>query len=203
MRLGVQYTLQTNQIRFVLLRAFCFYFQSSGILALLPIIAKSNLNGGANTFTLLLSFLGTGAIFSGYLLPKLRIRFNTTQLSNYGVFVLAISAIGLAFSRSIYIAVAMSFFCGMAWMCIANSLTTSAQLSLPNWVRARGMSLYQIGLMTGSALGAASWGLITDYTNVTIGLLASGIFGLLGLIFIHKIIIHNFLSDESLPVCLL
>jgi hypothetical protein len=86
-------------------------------------------------------------------------------------------------------------------MCIANSLTTSAQLSLPNWVRARGMSLYQIGLMTGSAVGAASWGLITDYTNVTIGLLASGIFGLLGLIFLHKIIIHNFLSDDSLPVC--
>lgn len=201
MRLGVQFALQTNQIRFVLLRAFCFYFQSSGILALLPIIAKSNLNGGANTFTLLLSFLGVGAIFSGYLLPKLRIRFNTTQLSNYGVFVLAISAIGLAFSRSTYVAAVMSFFCGMAWMCIANSLTTSAQLSLPNWVRARGMSLYQIGLMTGSALGAASWGLITDYANVTIGLLASGIFGLLVLIFIHKTFIHNFLSDESLPIC--
>jgi len=201
MRLGIQYALQTNQIKFVLLRAFCFYFQSSGIIALLPIIAKSNLNGGANTFTLLLSFLGVGAIFSSYVMSRLRNKLNTTQFSNYGVFVLALSASGLAFSRSIYIAAVMSFICGMAWMWIANSLTTSAHLSLPSWVRARGMSLYQIGLMSGSALGAASWGLITDYSSVTIGLLSSGIFGLISLIFIHKIYIDNYLSDESLPVC--
>lgn len=200
MRLGVQYAYQSSQLRAILLRAFCFYLQSSGVLALLPIIAKSNLDGGANTFTLLLSFLGIGAIFSGYLLPRLRASFNTTQLANYGVFILALATLGLAFSSNLYLASLMSFFCGMAWMCIANSLTTSAQLSLPDWVRARGMSLYQIGLMTGSATGAATWGMVTDYSDVSMGLAASALFGFLCLLLIRKIAIHHYQADQFLPV---
>jgi hypothetical protein len=35
----------------------------------------------------------------------------------------------------------------MAWITVANSLTVSAQMALPDWVRARGMSIYQMALM--------------------------------------------------------
>jgi hypothetical protein len=40
---------------------------------------------------------------------------------------------------------------GMAWISVANSLTVAAQMALPDWVRARGMSIYQMALMGGSA----------------------------------------------------
>ena len=39
----------------------------------------------------------------------------------------------------------------MAWITVANSLTVSAQMALPDWVRARGMSIYQMALMGASA----------------------------------------------------
>ena len=47
---------------------------------------------------------------------------------------------------------------GMAWIATANSLTLAAQMALPNWVRARGMSIYQMCLMGGSAVGSLLWG---------------------------------------------
>ena len=62
---------------------------------------------------------------------------------------------------------------GMAWITVANSLTLSAQLSLPNWVRARGMSIYQMAMMGSSALGAAVWGQVASLTSVRTSLLCA------------------------------
>ena len=90
---------------------------------------------------------------------------------------------------------------GMAWICVANSLTTSAQLSLPSWVRARAMSLYQMSLMGGSALGAAIWGKLATNTNVSVSIIFSAIFGLLALIAIRKLHIDGKTSEDLSPVC--
>ena len=59
---------------------------------------------------------------------------------------------------------------GFALLCSANTLTTIAQLCLPDWVRARGMSIYQMSLMGGSALGAALWGQVSSMTSLHIGM---------------------------------
>ena len=55
MRVGAQYIRQSKPMRSILIRSFLFYMQSSSLLALLPVIAKSHFDGDANTFTLLLS----------------------------------------------------------------------------------------------------------------------------------------------------
>jgi len=58
----------------------------------------------------------------------------------------------------------------MAWITVANSLSVSAQLALPDWVRARGMSIYQMAIMGGSALGAFIWGKLAELTSVSVSL---------------------------------
>jgi len=47
----------------------------------------------------------------------------------------------------------------------------SAQLALPDWVRARGMSIFQMAIMGASALGAAVWGQIATVTSVPTSML--------------------------------
>ena len=59
---------------------------------------------------------------------------------------------------------------GMAWITVANSLTVAAQMALPDWVRARGMSIYQMSLMGGAAVGAAVWGQVASLSSVPIAL---------------------------------
>jgi hypothetical protein len=59
---------------------------------------------------------------------------------------------------------------GMAWITVANSLSVSAQLALPDWVRARGMAMYQMAIMGASAFGAALWGQVAELTSLHISL---------------------------------
>jgi quinol monooxygenase YgiN len=77
----------------------------------------------------------------------------------------------MAFAPNVYVAVPAMVLNGMAWITCANSLSVSAQLALPDWVRARGMSMYQMAIMGASAAGAAIWGHAATLTSVPTGLL--------------------------------
>jgi hypothetical protein len=68
---------------------------------------------------------------------------------------------------------------GMAWITVANSLAVSAQMSLPNWVRARGMASYQMAIMGSSALGAALWGQVATVGTLQAALLFAAASGTL------------------------
>ena len=65
----------------------------------------------------------------------------------------------------------------MAWISTANSLTLAAQVALPNWVRARGMAIYQMALMGGAAAGSLAWGQVAAAASVRIAVLAAAIVG--------------------------
>jgi hypothetical protein len=66
---------------------------------------------------------------------------------------------------------------GMAVISVANSLAVSAQMALPNWVRARGMSVYQVALMGGGGLGAALWGQVASFTDVHTSIVIAAVGG--------------------------
>ena len=59
---------------------------------------------------------------------------------------------------------------GMSWITVANSVTISAQMALPDWVRARGMAIYQMAIMGSSAFGAMIWGRIAEWRSVPVSL---------------------------------
>ena len=201
MRVGMQYIRQSKPMRSILIRSFLFFMQSSSLLALLPIIAKTHFGGDANIFTLLLACLGFGAIIVGVQLQQLRQRWSASQLVNVGIILLSISSVGVVLVPNVWYAVPLMVVCGMAWFCVGNTLSTVSQLSLPNWIRARGMSFYQMSLMGGSALGAFVWGRITSSSNVTVSISISAVFGVLSLIAIRKHHVEGHLEEDLTPVC--
>ena len=197
----VQYVSQSVRIRFILVRAFLFYFQASCVIALLPLLAKSHFQGNANTFTLLMSSLGLGAIIAGSQLPRFRDSFNNNQLANYGIALLSISSICIVLVPTLWEAVPLMIIYGMAWFTVANSLTVTAQFSLPSWIRARAMSFYQMSLMGGSALGAAFWGKIAEHSDVVTSVEGAAAFGLLSMFFIVRLVISGQDDEDLAPVC--
>jgi hypothetical protein len=56
-------------------------------------------------------------------------------------------------------------------------MTVSAQLALPDWVRARGMSIYQMALMGGGAAGAALWGYVAHLSSVPTSIITAAVLG--------------------------
>jgi MFS family permease len=176
-RVGLQFVYQSSRLRAVLLRVALFFLHSTALLALLPLVARSLHGGGAGTFTLLLAAMGAGAIATAINLPRLR------QIIPSGALVLGATVLQsgattvMAFAPNVYIAVPAMLLNGAAWIACANSLSVSAQLSLPDWVRARGMSMYQMAIMGASALGAALWGQVATLTSVRTGLLLAAVSG--------------------------
>ncbi|CDS51386.1 Probable major facilitator superfamily (MFS) transporter [Polaromonas sp. CG9_12] len=177
MRVGLQFVSQSTRLRAVLVRVSLFFLHSTALLALLPLVARGLQGGDAGTFTLLLACMGSGAIVAALFLPRLRQMMNRDTLVLRSVMLQSASTFAMALAPNAWVAVPAMVLNGMAWITCANALSVSAQLALPDWVRARGMSMYQMAIMGASALGAALWGQVATVTSVPTALLAAAVSG--------------------------
>ncbi|MCZ2099615.1 MAG: MFS transporter, partial [Anaerolineae bacterium] len=165
----------------VLVRVLTFFGQSTALIALLPLVARGMRGGSAGTYTLLFASLGFGAILSVFMLPHMRHRHSRDQLIRDGSVVQAIAMVAAGVAPNVYVAVPVMVVAGMAWLTTANSISVAAQLALPNWVRARGMSTFQVALMGGAGAGAAVWGQVAALTSVRASLAIAAVTGVAAL----------------------
>ncbi len=172
---GVQFMMQSRQLQGVLLRVGCFFFNGAALMAMLALLARRLDGGGAGTFTVLLACLGLGAVFSMGLVPVLRRRMKRSQLVLLGSLVVALCMVLMATIPLLVMAIPVMIICGGAWLMAANTLNLSGQMNLPDWLRARGMSMQQMALFGGGALGAAFWGTVATWTSVPIGVALAAI----------------------------
>jgi MFS family permease len=179
MRAGLNFALQSPRLKVVLLRIFLFFLQSTGLVALLPLVAQRLHGGGAATFTVMLSCLGLGAIVAALLFPRWRQRFDRDRFVLIGTLVHAGMSTLIVTVPELWVALPAMVVLGMAWISVANSLVVAAQMAMPDWVRARGMSIYQMALMGGAAAGSLLWGQAASWLGVTGAVLAAAAFGLL------------------------
>ena len=170
MRVGLQYVAQSYHLKGVLLRIAIFFFHSTALMALLPLVARDIKGGAAGTFTVLLSAMGAGAVAASFALPRLRQMLPRDQLVMLGTALQALTMAVMAFNTHLWLGVVLMALGGAAWISTANALNVSAQISLPDWVRARGMSMYQMAIMGASALGAAVWGQVATWSSVPVAL---------------------------------
>jgi MFS family permease len=186
MRLGWQYVRESQRLKDALVRTSVFFLHATALFALMPLIAMRFGEGGAGTYTLLLACIGVGAIAAATQLPRARGRFNRDQLAFAGTVTQALCTVVVAFASHEVIAAVAMVFAGAAWILVANSVTIAAQLALPDWVRARGMAIYQMSIMGGTALGAFIWGKLADLTSVPVSLAVCGATLLIGLGLTHR-----------------
>jgi MFS family permease/quinol monooxygenase YgiN len=198
-RVGWQYVRQSTRMHAVLVRIALFFLQSTAALALLPLVARGLDDGGAGTFTLLLAAMGSGAVVAAAQLPRLRSRFDRDQLVNRGSVVQAVAMLVVAFAPNVWVAAPAMVVSGMAWITVANTLTVAAQLALPDWVRARGMSIYQMALMGSAGVSAALWGQVASFTSVPISLVAAAVTGQVLLVWARRMVIEGGAEDDLTP----
>jgi MFS family permease len=199
LRGGFQYARQSPELRGLLLRGFSFFLFAVATLALLPVVAKQLPDGNAGTYSLLLATMGGGAILSVILLPRVRERFGRDQVALYSTAVNALATLALALAPNLWLSLPALLLVGMSWLATANSITVSVQLALPDWVRARGMSIYQMAMMGGSALGAALWGQVASLSDTRTSLGIAAIAALLGLLWVRRIPLESDAGPDLTP----
>jgi MFS family permease len=199
MRLGWQYVRESRRMKDAIVVTASFFLHATALIALLPLVAKRMTGGGAGVFTMLLAALGIGAIVAATQLPKLRHRWTRDQLALRGSIVQAMATAIMAFAEHAWIGLPAMFLGGVAWIVTANSVAISAQLALPDWVRARGMSIYQMAIMGGTALGAFTWGRIAEWTSVPVSLAACAVSLLVSLAFTRGRVLEGPQEEDHTP----
>ena len=199
MRVGLQYVGQSAHLQGVLVRISLFFFHSTALLALLPLIARGLHGGSAGTYTLMLSSMGAGAIVAALFLPRLRQGWSRDGLVARGSILQSAAMLVVAFSPDAWYAVPAMFAAGMAWITTANSLSVSAQLGLPGWVRARGMSMFQMAIMGASATGAAIWGQVATVASVQTALVVAAATGVASMLLVNWWMADNSVEEDLTP----
>jgi MFS family permease len=160
LRAGGRYVRFSPVVRRILLRATLFLVPASALWALLPLIASERLGQGAAGYGLLLAALGAGAVIGAVALGRLRARIsaNALLLASGVVFAAVLAAVVLVGNAFLVLVVLLP--AGMAWMAVLSTINAELQLFLPAWVRARGLSVYQMALFGSQAFAALLWGLL-------------------------------------------
>ncbi|KAK0351737.1 hypothetical protein LTR94_023759, partial [Friedmanniomyces endolithicus] len=170
---GLRYVALSPSLKTVLIRAAAFGVGASAIPALMPLIARDQVGGGALVYGVLLGAFGLGAVAGAFSRNRLRARFSNEQLVRLAGLSMAFGAAGAAFSPWIAATLAALAVTGAGWVLALSTFNVTVQLASPRWVVARTLSIYQMAAFGGMAAGSALFGAVADGYGLRASLLAA------------------------------
>jgi len=165
-RAGVRYARYHGTLRATLARALGFFLFASAYWALLPVLARTQLRGGATLYGVLLATLGAGAIAGAMVLPRLKARLGADRVLALGELGTALALVLFAVAHAAPLALLACLLAGAAWILALAVLNVSAQLALPEWVRGRGLAVYATVFFGTMSLGSACWGFLGSHLGL-------------------------------------
>ncbi len=173
MRIGLRYARSSAPLKATLLRAVGFFLFASAYWALLPLIAKTELAGGAELFGILLGCVGLGAVGGAFFLPRMKAALGPDRLVAFGTALAALVMLLTSMVRDPLAAAIGGILFGASWIAVLSSLNVSAQIALPEWVRARGLSIFLTVFFGSMSLGSALWGHAASMLGIPAALIAA------------------------------
>ncbi|MCG6901928.1 MAG: MFS transporter [Rhodobacter sp.] len=179
---GLRYVAMSPNLLKVIFRGFLFGLSAIAILALLPLIVRELLQGGAFVYGVLLGCFGAGAVCGALLNARLRARFHNESITRGAFLAFAVSSITLAFSRHYVLSGAALLLAGGSWVMALSLFNVTIQLSTPRWVVGRALALYQTGVFGGMAGGSWAWGAVAENFGADRAMIAAAVLLVLGAI---------------------
>ena len=176
---GLQYAATTPLIGFVLALLLSVGFFVLNFNVLVPLVAKHVLHGGAEEFGGLMAFLGGGAIISALSLATLVRGRPAVALPVVAGLLASAGTIALAFVHSFAMAAATLVVVGFSQIMFQATCNTLLQLTAPDALRGRIMSLYTVVFVGVNPFGALSIGYIAEHFGVPATCIAGGTGGFL------------------------
>jgi MFS family permease len=175
MRAGGRYIRHSPALKAVLVRTALFTVFASAVWALLPLVARGELELTAAGYGGLLACLGLGAASGAAFLPSLRQRVSLEVLVAAASAALGGVLVTLALLEVVPLLAAALVVGGLAWVAVLANFTTATSTWSPAWVRARAMGVYLLVLQGGLALGGAIWGAVAQALGRPTALVLAGL----------------------------
>jgi predicted MFS family arabinose efflux permease len=170
---GVRYIANSPSIRIVLARTLVTGLIGGSVMALMPLIARDLLHGGAQTFGIMLGAFGMGAVIGALNIGELRNRMSGEAAIRACTLALAGAMTAVALSRHPVLTAAALVLAGAVWMAAVALFNIGVQLSAPRWVAGRSLAAFQASIAGGIAIGSWGWGHLTDVAGVETAMLVS------------------------------
>jgi len=177
---GLRYVAMSPNLRIVMLRAGLFGVAASALPALMPLVARDLVGGGALTYGVLLGAFGIGAVGGALASGWLRHRLSTERVVLIGALALALGAAATAVSPFIAGTLIALLLAGAGWVLALSTFNVTVQMASPRWVVGRALAVYQMAAFGGMAAGSWGFGLIAEDRDVTVALLAAAMVQIAG-----------------------
>jgi predicted MFS family arabinose efflux permease len=149
-----------------------------------PLVVRTVLHLGAEGFGLLMACLGMGAVTGALTVGAMGARRPPAAVM-FGTATLACSTLVLLSAvRAFWLAAVILFLTGLFGLVLVASCNTAMQLSAPDELRGRVMSLYTLVWGGVFPIGAFLVGAVSEKWGVGTSLLLNGTAGLLGVVFL-------------------
>jgi MFS family permease len=170
MREGIRYVSQAPALRAVLVRTGLFVPFASALWALLPLIARYELEHNCYGYGTLFGCLSMGAVMGALFLPKLRSHFSTETLVGGATIAFAAATAAVAEVRHFGLFCLILMVAGIAWITLMASFNAAAQTAVPSWIRARALAVHLLIFHGGMAAGSVLWGAVTQHAGIAMAL---------------------------------
>lgn len=170
---GMRYIANSPSIKIVLVRSMTTGVIGGAIIALMPLVTRDLLHGGAQTYGIMLSAFGLGAVIGALNVGEVRKRISGEAAIRTCALSMGGSLAAVALSREPVLTGAALVLAGSTWMTTWVLCSIGVQLSAPRWVAGRSLAAYQAVSSGGIALGSWCWGRLTDASGVDAALLVS------------------------------
>ena len=170
---GARYITNSPPIKIVLTRTFVTGLIGGSLSALMPLVARDLLHGGAQTYGIILGAFGMGAVIGALNIGEIRKRLSGESAIRACAISMAGAIAAVAVSREPVLTAAALVVAGSVWMLAVALFNIGVQLSAPRWVAGRSLAAFQASISGGIAVGSWGWGRMTDAYGVEAALLVS------------------------------
>jgi len=168
LRNGLRYAANSDYLRATLIRALAFFPFASAYWALLPLVARSQMTAGPQSYGILLGAIGLGAIAGSFMLNWLKTKVGADQVAAAGTIATAVALVLFGLAHEPIVAIAACLIAGAAWTLVLSILYVSAQVALPDWVRGRGLAIFLTVIFGATTVGSVVWGQVAAMEGLAI-----------------------------------
>jgi MFS family permease len=176
---GVRYIANSPSIKIVLMRTLVTGLIGGSISALMPLVVRDLLHGGAQTYGIMLGAFGMGAVIGALNIGEVRKRLGGEAAIRACAISMGGAIAAVAMSHEPVLTAAALVVAGASWMLAVALFNIGVQLSAPRWGAGRSLAIFQASISGGIAIGSWGWGRLTDAAGVEAALLVSAVLMLL------------------------
>jgi len=171
---GARYVVHSPPLRAVLIRTLMMALAGGATSALMPLIARELLGGGAGLYGLLLGCFGLGAVGGALTMPVVTRRLSDERAVAASCALLGLCMIGTGISGHVVLSCLLLAGAGAGWMVSIALCNINIQMSAPRWVTARALAASTTSVTGGIAIGSWAWGRVAAAEGTGFALVAAG-----------------------------